>query len=74
MIEEKDNESWENPIEEQTIIEIRAKGPLVVYGTVIIRDEYGNETEKKRQTSLCRCGASTKKPFCDGNHKNVIFE
>lgn len=70
----EEDESWSAPIGEQTIIEVRDRGPLVVYGEVIIRDKDGKEVKKSRQTSLCRCGASTKKPFCDGNHKNVVFE
>lgn len=70
----EDNESWDIPLEEKTVVEVRTLGPLIVYGNIIIRDQYGSEIEKKSQTAFCRCGASTKKPFCDGNHKNVIFE
>ncbi|MDG6904241.1 MAG: CDGSH iron-sulfur domain-containing protein [Nitrososphaerota archaeon] len=25
-------------------------------------------------TALCRCGQSSKKPFCDGTHRNMHFE
>lgn len=24
--------------------------------------------------ALCRCGVSTKKPYCDGSHQNCNFE
>jgi CDGSH-type Zn-finger protein len=27
----------------------------------------------KRPFTLCRCGASTRKPFCDGTHSRVGF-
>jgi CDGSH-type Zn-finger protein len=33
-------------------------------------DEFGVE---KETVALCRCGASTRKPFCDGTHSGVGF-
>lgn len=39
-------------------------------------DADGREFDLKGKTafSLCRCGHSSTKPFCDGSHKNVGFQ
>ena len=40
----------------------------------MIEDAGGNEYPTDKETiALCRCGASTKKPFCDGAHSRVGF-
>lgn len=49
-------------------------GPLMVKGTITLADMEGNTYETKETTYLCRCGASDKKPFCDGTHKNIDFQ
>jgi CDGSH-type Zn-finger protein len=55
-------------------IQVRAKGPYTVTGTFILVDAQGNKIETKEKMSLCRCGASTNKPFCDGTHSKIGFD
>jgi CDGSH-type Zn-finger protein len=51
----------------------RCSGPLWVRGGVTIESEDGTRYERRNRVTLCRCGASTNKPFCNGNHKKVKF-
>lgn len=45
-------------------------GPLLVRGPVVILDEHGDEVSRQRATvALCRCGLSSRAPWCDGSHK-----
>lgn len=50
-------------------------GPLEVRGEITITDDNG-QTLKDGQNAhyLCRCGASGKRPFCDGSHTKVNFK
>lgn len=49
-------------------------GPLLVRGDFRIVDPDGVEIDPGRRTvALCRCGRSTRKPFCDGSHKAAGF-
>ena len=55
-------------------ITVRRDGPYVVSGAVEVRDADGNPYPAKGTTvALCRCGASTTKPFCDGTHSKLGF-
>jgi 3-phenylpropionate/trans-cinnamate dioxygenase ferredoxin subunit len=56
-------------------IKVRQNGPYLVEGDdVTIVDWNGNAYEiAKRPFALCRCGGSTKKPFCDGTHSRIGF-
>jgi CDGSH-type Zn-finger protein len=53
-------------------IEVTKNGPYLVRGPVTIM-EGGRTVEAKDPAALCRCGASTKKPFCDGTHSKIGF-
>ena len=54
---------------EETRIEVRKDGPLIVKNckTIVLPD--GTVAEEKAMTALCRCGMSNNKPFCDGTHR-----
>jgi CDGSH-type Zn-finger protein len=57
-------------------ITVRPNGPFIVEGDdVTVVDVTGLPFEPaKRPFGLCRCGASQKKPFCDGSHNKIGFQ
>lgn len=57
------------------VIKIAQNGPYIVQGEVEIIDHEGNPVKPKgTKVSLCRCGGSTTKPFCDGTHSKIGFK
>ncbi|WP_409174118.1 CDGSH iron-sulfur domain-containing protein [Brevibacillus fortis] len=60
--------------QEKVTIKINDNGSIRVTGTVELLDGAGDKYEVGSSFSLCRCGQSEKKPFCDGTHKKVGFE
>jgi CDGSH-type Zn-finger protein len=49
-------------------------GPYLLRGDFRLTDPNGDEIDPRRKTiALCRCGASRRKPFCDGTHKLIGF-
>ena len=62
---------------EMVEIKVRENGPYKVTGPVRLIDVDGNEYdvgEEGEPIVLCRCGASTTKPFCDKTHSKLGFE
>jgi CDGSH-type Zn-finger protein len=57
-------------------ITIRKNGPFRVEGPVDLVDADGNayDLTGKPGISLCRCGQSNNKPFCDGSHNACGFQ
>ena len=49
-------------------------GPYIVTGEVELIDVDGNKFPAEKRMALCRCGASTEKPFCDGTHSKIGFQ
>lgn len=51
-------------------------GPIRLEGDFSIQDAQGNAfgLAGRSVISLCRCGLSDNKPFCDGSHKRVGFQ
>jgi len=54
----------------ESVVRIRVlrNGPLLLEGPYKLQDVDGTITEQVGKTSLCRCGLSEKRPFCDGTH------
>lgn len=54
-----------------TIITVNSNGSLRVEGDFEIRDKEGNlyDLGGREVVSICRCGLSQNKPFCDASHK-----
>jgi len=48
-------------------------GPLWVRGGVEVLSADGSAYEVRNRVALCRCGASSNKPFCDGSHVSSGF-
>jgi CDGSH-type Zn-finger protein len=56
-------------------VTVRNNGPLRLEGAITILDESGRPwgLAGRSVVSLCRCGQSAKKPFCDGSHRTTGF-
>ncbi len=63
----------------QVKITIKKNGPYRVEapeGAIQLVDADGNQYDLAGKTafSLCRCGGSVTKPFCDGTHSKIGFQ
>jgi CDGSH-type Zn-finger protein len=56
-------------------ITVLNNGPLRVKGDITLKDPNGEVYDLKGRDaiSLCRCGNSENKPFCDGSHNRKGF-
>jgi len=59
-----------------TKVTVNNNGPLRLEGTFSIADANGKEFGLAGRTviSLCRCGHSANKPFCDGSHARTGWQ
>jgi len=49
-------------------------GPLKVEGPLELVSGTGRTISRTAEAYLCRCGASGKKPYCDGSHARIGFK
>ena len=54
-------------------ITVVKNGPYIIKGLEHFKDSKGRELAAQPTMSLCRCGASKKKPYCDGYHTRIGF-
>lgn len=56
-------------------IKVRQNGPYLIEGDDITVVDWNGASYpvERRPFALCRCGASAKRPFCDGAHNKCGF-
>jgi CDGSH-type Zn-finger protein len=74
----KDGKSLENKdAPEVDVIEdsgLKISGPLWIRGGIKVIGADGEAYEVRNKQTLCRCGASGNKPFCNGAHAGVRWK
>jgi uncharacterized Fe-S cluster protein YjdI len=56
-------------------VQILKDGPAIISGNFILRDPDRKKIHlKTEKAAICRCGASAKKPLCDGTHLRIGFK
>lgn len=55
------------------VITATENGPLRIEGPLELWSSDANATHRGARGTLCRCGQSATKPYCDGNHTRVGF-
>ncbi|MFT5194026.1 MAG: CDGSH-type Zn-finger protein/uncharacterized Fe-S cluster protein YjdI [Cellvibrionaceae bacterium] len=66
------DETTEQLPETNTIVIIES-GEYRIHGDVELADMQGNLIAEEARMTLCRCGESANKPFCDNSHKKARF-
>lgn len=61
------------PVPSETVLKVRPDGPNVVTGDVALVGAKSNPKAARTTLVLCRCGASSNKPYCDGTHVRIGF-
>lgn len=78
MMFDKEGNSLESPQEiSVSLLEdkgLRISGPLWLRGGIRVENENGESYEVRNKQTLCRCGKSKNKPFCDSAHRHVKFK
>jgi CDGSH-type Zn-finger protein len=61
-------------LDREPAIQTTKDGPLKITGGIILKDDQGCQPECREHYTLCRCGESKNKPFCDGSHDAHDFK
>ena len=68
-----ENEKLEEEPTSNTHVELMKNGPLLIEGEIKLTQADGSVILKNKKTAFCRCGASSRKPYCDGSHASAGF-
>lgn len=53
--------------------QVKASGPIWLKGGIELESADGKKYETRNRCTVCRCGKSENKPFCDGSHVRGKF-
>lgn len=53
---------------------LKISGPLWIRGGIRVESASGKSYEVRQKQTLCRCGASKNKPFCNGAHASIKWK
>jgi CDGSH-type Zn-finger protein len=62
------------PPARQPMVTVTDDGPYAVTGGIELADVRFGEGASREHYTLCRCGGSANKPFCDGTHWHIGFK
>jgi CDGSH-type Zn-finger protein len=57
--------------DKEATVAVEKDGPLCCRGYIALKDPAATTPEARSHYTLCRCGRSDNKPFCDGAHRNA---
>lgn len=58
----------------ETMVTVTKNGPYAITGGIELVDQPQGDGASKEHYTLCRCGGSKNKPFCDGTHWHIGFK
>jgi CDGSH-type Zn-finger protein/uncharacterized Fe-S cluster protein YjdI len=61
------------PVPQPNRVRVRAGGPLFCQGALVVTSGEGDLLVEDTRVALCRCGASSNKPYCDNSHQGAGF-
>jgi CDGSH-type Zn-finger protein len=62
------------PAQREPMVTVTNDGPYAVTGGIELVDAKMSQGASKEHYTLCRCGGSKNKPFCDGTHWHIGFK
>ena len=60
--------------QQNPVITVIKNGPYSVSGDIAVVDQAVGDGASAGRYTLCRCGASRNKPYCDGSHWDIGFK